>query len=106
MNPDLGQFLWERGWRDNISIIGKFAAVHDCGDAREASGVLVADLGGGSRRYCMTVRTKQSLAALKRIIVHRGNIVLANGKLDSREVCGDSGEVYRMIIGRIEGTRA
>jgi hypothetical protein len=102
MNPDWGIDMWNRGFRGKIYATWKMVSVADYGDARELSGHGTVDLGDGDQRYCMTVRTKQSEKQCLRIATERDGWVAVVGRLDTKEVVGDSGERYRMVIGRIE----
>jgi hypothetical protein len=104
-NPDLGQHLWRQGrGTRGIHIMPIIPAiVADYGkDGAEMSGAFCGDAG----RFAVTVAKVPAAQVLRDTAGTRE--IAASGRLDSRAVAGDSGEVYRMIVGTLApwGTEA
>jgi hypothetical protein len=103
-HPDLGEHLWsvmpEATRAAEVSILNCYASVMA---ASPEGGWELTFLVDKDRVFCGTVHTQQSREELHKIIyAHPHRVVIVCGRLADEEVVGNSGEVYRMIVGRVE----
>jgi hypothetical protein len=101
--PDFGQEQWNLGFRGaRITIVNlRVQNVADYGDFREATGFVDVGDDPTPDLRCVTVRTQQTHDEVV-AIARRGDTVAA-GTLASTTETGDSGEVYRVLEGRLGG---
>lgn len=105
--PDLGETLAAAGWmgRDITLLETRFTVMMREGKRHELTGFLWLDRGNGMQKYAVTVATDQSAGKLAGLLRRYGDSsgahLVVEGRLDAETVTGDSGEVYRRIIGRV-----
>lgn len=100
--PDLGKFYFRqigskpREKHTVIILIGvEWLILHDYSDGCEVSGILDDE----DSKFYVTVKTNQPANEVLHRIADYGEYCTFRGTLDTEEVTGDGGEVYRMFVG-------
>jgi hypothetical protein len=104
--PDFGQTMHAQGRAHmDLVVIGvRFVNMAIQAGTTELTGFTYATLEGPEeRKYAVTVATRQNQLELQRILRDNPSCerIMIRGKLEIGTVTGDSGEVYRRIIGTV-----
>lgn len=98
--PDFGNHLWDSGSRNTlVTLIGvQWVEMVNYGRMRELSGSFQSDAGS----FVVTVRTRQTEDELAALLEGRHPAAISFiGKVVAKIEVGNSGEPYRVIVGRL-----